>query len=272
MKAKRDPWNIPYFILLVLMLLFCVFPIYWIYTISVKQPVEALSMPPSLWFQPTLDNFRAILEDDFFSPFMSSFITSIVAALGTILIGAPAAYAFSRWEGRPLKNTQLWILSPQMIPPIVVMVPFFMFWTALHLTGTYIPLIVMLILANLPLCIWIVKGFFDDIPLDFDESGMLDGLNRVSVFFRIALPLNLSGLIAAGGFIFIQCWNEFTFSFLLTQESNKTLPVQIAQFITPTGTLWGQITAASVLATLPQFILLLFLQKYLVRGFSMGLK
>jgi multiple sugar transport system permease protein len=272
MRAKHDPWNILYFLLLILMLIFCIFPIYWIYTISIKYPVDALSMPPSLFFTPTLDNFRAILEDDFATPFWNSVFTSLVATLGTILLGAPAAYAFSRWEGRPLKNTQLWILSPQMIPPIVVMVPFFLFWTTLHLTGTYVPLIIMLILANLPLCIWIVKGFFDDIPLDFDESGMLDGLNRVTVFFRIALPLNLSGLVAAGGFIFIQCWNEFTFSFLLTDEGNKTLPVQIAQFITPTGTLWGQITAASVLATLPQFILLLFLQKYLVRGFSMGLK
>ncbi|MFC4601091.1 carbohydrate ABC transporter permease [Cohnella hongkongensis] len=272
MRTGRDPWNFVYFLFLAAMLVFCVLPIYWIYSISVKYPVDALSMPPKLIFTPTLDNFRTILESDFFGPFMNSLKTSLLATFGTLLLGAPAAYAFSRWEGRPLKNTQLWVLSPQMIPPIVVMVPFFLFWTTLDLTSTHVPLVVMLILANLPLCVWIVKGFFDDIPNDFDESGMLDGLNRVTVFFRIALPLNLTGLVAAGGFIFIQCWNEFTFSFLLTEEGNKTLPVQIAQFITPTGTLWGQITAASVLAMLPQILLLIFLQKYLVRGFSMGLK
>jgi multiple sugar transport system permease protein len=228
-------------------------------------------MPPTWLFHPTFGNYITIFEQqNFLHPLLNSLFVATVSTGLALCVGSMTAYSLSRWRFRRSRDLELWILSTQMIPPIVVIIPFFTLWSTLGMLNNYTSLIVMYTLSSLPLIIWILLTFFREMPPEVEEAAIVDGCGPFGAFWRIAIPLAAPGLVAAGTFALLQTWNEFLFALVLTGVDTRTVPVVIAQYITPEGTIWGQITATCMMSILPQLLLLFFMQKYLVRGLTAG--
>jgi len=259
-------------IILGLALVYFLFPIYFIVSTAFKERVLAFSYPPQWVFKPTLTNFRVVLAK---VEFTKAFLNSVVVALSSVFIamilGVPAGYALARYRFKSKKNVIMWILSTRMAPPIVIIIPFFVIVNALHLYDTKIALVVIYTVFNLPLSILMMKSFFEELPIELEEAGLIDGGTVNTVFRKIVLPLVKPGLAATFILCFIFSWNEFMLAMILTGRQAKTLPVVVTGYIQQTrGILWAEMSAASVMIMIPLIILSLFIQKYLVRGLTFG--
>ncbi len=273
-----DPRNLRTFfafLLLMAAVAAALLPVYWLATISLKQPVDQFAVPP-VWisFTPTLEHFREIL---FARPFLTYVWNSIVVAGGStllaLLLGAPAAYGLARFRLPHELHERLsfWILSTRMFPPIISIVPLFLVMNRLDLLNTRASLVLIYTAFNLPLVVWMMRGFFEEVPVELEEAAMVDGLNRVQALVRVVLPLTAPGLAATAVFCLIVAWNEFLFALVLTQTDRvMTLPVGIAAQVTQFEIRWGAMSAAGVLAMVPILIFAFAVQRYLVRGLSMG--
>jgi multiple sugar transport system permease protein len=253
-------------------LFFALFPIVWTISMSFKTIGEYYTFPP-VWVprHPTLDNYKYILFT-WTSGLKYLMNSTIVASLNTIfvlLISIPAAYAVARFKiGQ--KNLSFWILSQRMLPPIAVVIPYFLLLKKMHLIDTYLGLVIVYLPFNIGFAVWLLIGFFKDFPEEIEEAAMIDGCSRMRAILKVVLPIVAPGLAVCAIFSFIFCWNEFMFALILTRESAKTVAAQLAAFQSPTKIMWGEISALIVLAIIPVFILALSAQKYLVRGLSMG--
>ncbi|MFQ5926761.1 MAG: carbohydrate ABC transporter permease [Terriglobia bacterium] len=250
-------------------------PIYWLVTISLKTVVEQFVVPP-LWFhfQVTLEHYY---DTFFLRPFGTYFWNSVlVAAVATALaltLGVPAAYALARlpmnrnWS----RHLSFWILSTRMVPPIVTILPLFLLLRNLGLLNTRLSLILVYTGFNLPFVIWMMRGFFVEFPSEVEEAAWVDGSSRLRALVDVVLPLVTPGLAATAIFCLIIAWNEFLFALILTQtDAAMTLPVGIAGRVTQYEIKWGAMSAAGVVAMLPIFLFALAVQRYLVRGMSLG--
>lgn len=252
---------------LVGVLLWLYFPLYWLATMSLKYRVDIISVPPKWTFKPTLDNYRWILESTSLLPAMGH---SLIVATGTTLLagllGLPAAYGFARFQFRRKEELRFWILTTRMLPPVAVIIPFYLIWTVLGLYNTYTALVVTYLVVNLPLVIWLMEGFFREIPQEIEEAAMADGCSRVGAFLRVAIPLAVPGVAAALMLTFLFTWNEFFFAFILT-STKLTLPVAVASFMTSGLELkYGEMAAAGIIASLPAVVLVVFARNVIVRG------
>ena len=255
---------------LLVFLLFFMFPFYWIIATSLKTQVDAFAIPPKWLFDATAANYMKVLVDtDFLRQTTNSLIASTANAAITLALALPAAYSMSgyRTGGRDLL---FWFLSIRMIPPIVGAIPLFVLAAQFRLIDTYVILPVLYIILNMPFAVWMLKSFIDEIPREIDESAMLDGCGNLVVIRRMILPLVKPGLIATAVFCFILAWNEFLLANIFTRRVAVTLPVGISKFITEKQILWGYITAAATLATLPPVVLLWLFQRNLLRGLTFG--
>jgi len=198
----------------------------------------------------------------------------IIASASTalvILIGTPAAYALSRFRIRRRHDLVFWILSTRMMPPVVVAMPFFLMYRRLNMLDTLIGVILFHTVINLPLAILLLKSFFDDVPYDLDEAAMVDGATRFQAFSRIVVHYVRPGLSATAILSFIFSWNEFLLTLTLTRTAVRTMPVAASTFDTSTGgTEWGFLAALGTAAMVPVFLFVLFVQRHLVRGLTMG--
>jgi multiple sugar transport system permease protein len=277
MKANRARLSslVARYALLAVATVAAVAPVYWMLTISLKTEVDQFASPPR-WvdFSPTLAHYA-----DAFSarPFGSFLLTSaLVAALSTLCamtIGTLAAYSLARFRLRAGLNRRLslWILSTRMFPPIVTAVPLFLMMRDLRLLDTIASLVVVYTAFNLPFVVWMMVGFFRELPREMEEAAMIDGDSRLGALRRIVLPLAAPGLAATAVFCLIASWNEFLLALVLTQtEAAMTLPVGIAGRVTQYEIKWGVMSAAGVVAMVPILIFALAVQKYLVRGLSLG--
>jgi len=257
---------------LVISTIFFLFPIYFTVSTAIKDRILAFASPPVWIFKPTLLNFISVLSKvGFFQAFFNSLIVAICSSLLSIGLGVPAAYVLARYEFKIKNNLVTWILSTRMAPPITVVIPFFVIVNTLHLYDTKITLIVVYTVFNLPLSIWVMRSFIEEIPIELDEAALIDGANIPTVFSRIILPLCKPGLAATVILCFIFSWNEFLLAMILTGRIAKTLPVMVTGYIQQTrGILWAEMSAASVLIMLPLLIFTFFIQKYLVRGLTFG--
>jgi len=253
-------------------LFFALFPIVWTFSMSFKTVGEYYSFPP-VWIprEPTLENYRYMLFT-WTSGLKYLINSTIVASLNTILIlliSIPAAYAIARFKiGQ--KNLSFWILSQRMLPPIAVVIPYFLLLRKLHLIDTYLGLVIVYLPFNVGFAVWLLIGFIQDFPQDIEDAALVDGCSRLLSLIRVVLPVIAPGVAVCAIFCFIFCWNEFMFALILTRESAKTVTAQLAAFQSPTKIMWGEISALVVLAIIPVFILALSVQKYLVRGLAMG--
>lgn len=278
--TRRDPWRgvrtTARYLVLLIVLVFCLFPILWVIAMSVKLPGEYLHNPP-IWIpqQPTLVHYRNVMASKGELALKNSVIIATSATLLTMIVGSLAAYSLARFStgGR---HFAFWLLSQRMMPPVVLVVPFFLLLRNLGQINpalgldSHAALIVLYTVFNLPFVIWMMRSYFESVPPEIEESALVDGSTRMQAFRTITLPLAVPGLIATGSFAFIFSWMEFLFAVVFTRTKAVTLPVAIAGFSGSQGSNWGQASALAVVAMLPVFALALLVQRHFVRGLTLG--
>lgn len=247
-------------------------PIFWMLLQSLKRPIDQIAFPPRFIFTPTLENFSAVLS----APgFRQAMVDSLVVGVGSVglglLIGVPFAYVLSRSSMRGRFELAEFILSTKMLPAIVIVVPLLQTYRSLGLLDSYTGLILAHLLVVLALIVWVMRSFIDALPVEVEEAAYVDGASRARTLFQIVLPSTVPGLVTVGALSFILSWNELFFSLTLTSSNIRTLPNYMAtEYVGFLAVDWGRLSAAGLLATLPVVILVLVLQKYLVRGLSLG--
>ena len=248
------------------------FPVLWIGLQSLKSYFDVIAVPPRFLFTPTLANYRSVLAD---TGFLRAAFDSLVVSLGAVslslAIGVPFAYAISRFEFRAREDLAFFILSTRMLPAIVVIVPFVQIFSRIGLIDTYAGLILAHVLVCVALVVWVMRGFFNAIPIELDEAAIVDGASPLRTFFSIILPLARPGLVSVASLSFLLSWNEFLFALSLTSFDVRTLPVFMAtEFIGFLAVDWARLSAAGILATLPIVVMVAVLQRHLVSGLSLG--
>ena len=260
--------------LLALALVITLLPIYWMAITSLKTQVEVFASPPTFVAQlPTLENYISLFANRNMGAYLlNSLIVVGMSVLLALTIGSLAAYALARFRmGRLNDRLSFWVLAPRMIPPIAIVVPIFLILQQFGLLNRRLGLILVYTAFNLPFVVWMMRSFFQEIPIDLEEAAMADGASRLSAFWHVILPLAAPGLVATAIFAIIVTYNEFFFALTLTSTpAAATLPVGTAALIGKTQTLFGEMAAAGVVATTPIVLFALLVQRHLVRGLTMG--
>jgi multiple sugar transport system permease protein len=250
--------------------LFFLFPIYWLFMISFKTPSEIFAYPPK-WYpgQIQFNSYLVLFKDGDATTVWHSFVIAGVSTLIAMLLGTICAYSLARFKtgGDHLAN---WIISQRMVPPIAVVFPIFLLYVWLGWVDTYIGVILLYSAFNLPYVIWMMRGYILDIPLALEESALVDGCTRWQVLWKVVFPMSRAGLFATAIFTFVFAWNEFIFALVLTRTEVTTYTVQVTHYFGGQSNFWAKISAMSVLGTLPIFVVVTFMQRYLVRGISLG--
>lgn len=246
-------------------------PILWMLNISFKTRAQIVVSTPTFIFQPTLQNYRAIFtEVPLLSFLTNSFIIAAGTTLLTLLCASMAAYAFTRFEFSGRNPILIWVLSLRMLPTIAIVVPFFILFQRLHLLDTYHGMIIAYLPVTIPFAIWLLFGFFRELPRSLDEAAILDGCSYWQTFTEIILPLALPSLAVTGIFTFILVWNEFLLALILTGIQVKPFSVGISEFVLSYEVLWGQLSAASMVFLIPLLVVVYLLQRYIVQGMTLG--
>ncbi len=261
--------------ILLFFLLMFLFPVVWMFLTSFKTEKEYFSYPPV--FIPENFSLRNYFNAMAFPPdgrgglqgLRDSLIIALSTTVASVLMGSLAAYSLSRFKTGG-ENFSFWIFSTRMMPPIAVALPLFLVFKNLRLLDTHMALIIANTIFNLPFVIWLLKGFFDDLPVEMEEAALIEGCSHWGAFWRIALPLVAPGIVTVSLFSFIFAWNEFMFALLLTRRSVRTLTIIVPSLVGGHEILWGEIAAIGMVAILPGILLSLLLQRYIVCGLSMG--
>lgn len=258
-------------LLLSLILIFCIFPFYWMVTTSLKDQIVALETPPAWIFSVTFDNYMTVLfEDGVGHTLINSLIVAVCTTVLAVGLGCPAAYALARFEFRGKKDLWFWFITNRMVSPIVLALPFFLIVRFLGLLDTHIVLILIYLTFNLPIVIWICTDQFRSIPRDLDEAASLEGASQWRIFRSICLPLAMPGVAVSSIFSFIFSWNELMYALVLTRGDAKTAPAMAVSFMEGYNLPYGKIMATSTLIVIPVIIFALIASKQLVRGLTMG--
>ena len=255
-----------------LVLLIFIFPILAIILISFQGKADALSWPPKLLFWPTWENYVNIFSLYPFGDYLrNSLLVTTAATALSLVLGLPAAYALTRLQIRQKENIALWFLSLRVLPPIGVVIPFFILLRNARLLDNPIGLVLVYLTFNVPFVIWVSRGFFREVDAEIQDAALVDGCSIFGVFLRVALPVARGGIAATAILTALYTWNEFIFALVLTStEHAMTMPVAVTLFIRETGIGWGNIGAAAAFMFLPMFILTLSVQRYIVSGLSLG--
>ena len=256
-------------VLLIIYAVFALFPLVWMIMISFKSDTEVFST--TFLFHPTLSNYQAVLlRSDYGRYILDSVIVSGGAVLVSIVVGVPAAYALARYQFPKKEDLAFQILSYKFAPEILVVLPLFMIYQKIGLYDTYVGLIWVYQLISLPLLIWVVRGYFEDISVEIEYAAQVDGYTWYQIFFKMLVPLIKPGLVSSALLAFIFAWNCFTFPLILS--SNKVYPVTVAimKYLGTDSAHYGQLAVASTVSALPAVIFALCIQKHLVRGLSFG--
>ncbi len=256
-------------------LVLTVFPIFWIAINSIKHDIDIFAVP-LVWFnfQPTLEQYHAtFVERPFLTYALNSFIIAISTTIVSLVFGTMAGYALARFNypGNAKYHISFWILSTRMMPPIVTVIPLYILFNYFSMLNTKTAVVIAYTAFNLPFVTWMMKSYFQDLPVELEEAAIVDGDTRWGAFLRVALPLARPGLAATAIFSLIISWNEFLLALIITDtEVSQTLPIGIAGRINQYTTYWGEISAAGFLASVPIMIFALIVQRHLVRGLSFG--
>jgi multiple sugar transport system permease protein len=263
---------------LTFLLIFTVLPMAWMVLTSIKSQFAALQYPPQWWpTEPTLQNYWKLLDpngsvgQEFLRYFWNSFYVSLATTILGVAVAVPAAYAFSRFRFPGRTFLFFSVLLRNMFPAVVFLVPLFLMMRWLGLVNTHGSLILTYLTFGLPLSIWLLKGFYDNIPIQLEQAARIDGATRFQAFLLIVMPLSTPGIIATSIFSFIGAWNEYVYAYtFLSKEQSMTLPVGIQRFFTEFATDWPGLMAATFLMSVPVVVLFLVLQKYFVRALTEG--
>lgn len=277
-------------LLLGIVVLFFTFPLYWILISSFKTRGDVTNRVPSFipWadFQPTLNNYSDILSDttvesstgvqaaaargEFRNRLGNSVIIAVISTALAVGMGTLAAYAISRFTIPAESDLMFFILSTRMLPPIVVLIPIYLLFSRTGLTDSYLGLIILYTTANLPFVVWMMKGFFDEIPTDYEEAAMIDGYSRLEAIWKIVLPEAIPAMAATAVFSVIVAWNEFVLANLLNSDYASTVPPYLNSIIGVGAIEWGRLAAASVVFVIPIVIFTYLVRNHLLRGVTFG--
>lgn len=256
---------------LLILLIFFMFPIIWVLLTSLKLPVEQLSIPP-VWIPKSFNikNYIDLFNNpDFLKCLINSFVIASGATILTVIIGSFATYSIERFKVEGSFFSTI-ILTTRMIPPVVIIIPIFLLAYSAHLLDSYFLLIVIYSALNIALVIWLLKDSFNKIPVEIEDAAMIDGCSRLQVLRRIIFPIIKPSLIATSLICFIFCWNEFIFALTLTGERTKTLPVLINTLVSQKGIDRGIMSAGGIIAIMPIIIIAIFFNRYLIEGLTKG--
>jgi multiple sugar transport system permease protein len=253
-----------------LALVFFLFPIVWISLTAFKTSDEFLVSPP-VWFphHPSFFYFKNVIASGGLTALKNSLIISTSATALSLFIGSMAAYGLGRFRVGG-DNLPFFILSQRFMPPVAVIFPFLLFFKVLGWMDTYQALILVYLTFNLPYAVWMMRGFFMEIPREIEESALVDGCSALGAFWRIALPLVTPGLVATGVFCFIFAWSELFFAVCITRTDAVPLSVHLPYYFGKYTVFWGEIGAMSIIAMLPLFVMSFVVQRFLVRGLTLG--
>ncbi len=246
-------------------------PILWGTLLSFKTRVDALSSPPKWFFMPTLSNYHKVfLEEAYGRTIINSIFIASASSAIAMALAVPAAYVYSRSVFQGKEATFLGILSIRMAPATVIALPLFLIFTKLDFIDSYLAIILVHSAINISLAVWVLKGFFDEIPMAIDEAALLDGDSRFTALGRHVLPLSLPGIFVTAIFCFVNSWNEFFLALILTGYDTRPFTVAVPALVTPHGTYWGQVAAIATVGLIPGCLFALVARKYLVQEMTAG--
>jgi multiple sugar transport system permease protein len=258
---------------------FILAPIIWIVMMSFKSSIDVVSVPPKFIFTPTLDNYLALFGlgkvglltgSAFLSYFKNSLILSLGSVVLSLILGLPAAYAIARLRFAAKESLAFTFLSFRFVPEITIILPLYVVYQKLHLYNTFIGLILVYQLISLPLMIWMMRSYFEEIPIAIEQAARTDGYSWASAFFRLVLPLVAPGMAATLVLAFIFCWNNFVFGLMLGGHSTQPVTVGLLSFMGTNEVQWGLMAAATVIAIIPEMAMALAVQRYMIRGLTFG--
>lgn len=265
--ASKFLWYLP---ALAITALFA-FPLLWIFLTAIKPRNLIQKYPPRFRFEPTWDNFRFVFDSTYPDAIRNSLIIAVVSAVFSVALATLTAYGLSRHSFKAKDNLLFWILSLRMLPAIAVIIPYSRMVGWFDLEDTYLAMILVYSVFNISFSVWLLKGFFDEIPKEMEEAAMMDGYGPWKVFAKVALPLVIPGIATAMVFSIIQSINEFLLAFVLTRDDAVTAPVALTNvFITSFGVNYGGISAAAMVLVAPVVVFAILVRKHLIRGMSFG--
>ncbi|MDA8218842.1 MAG: carbohydrate ABC transporter permease [Dehalococcoidales bacterium] len=245
-----------------------IFVFIWMAMASLKTQLQNTSIPPLIFFEPTFENYRNVFTR---TPIVQYFINSVIVALGStglgLVLGLPAAFSIAQWRQHSLA---LAVLSARILPGMSYLVPWFILFSYLKIVGTHGGVILSHLTVTMPLIIWILIGFFEDLPGELFDAARIDGCSIYGTLMRVAIPLALPGIVVSGILAFIFSWNNFMLSLILGGSGVRTLPVAVYNFIGELGVDWGGLNATATVVTLPVVFFVLIVQKHVVRGLTLG--
>ena len=277
-KKAIDWWRWAGRVFLLLMVIFTVVPMIWMVITSLKTQFSAFQYPPQWWpKEPTLDNYFRLLSPlnptgrEFLTYLWNSIFVSTCSTILGVAVAVPAAYAFSRFRF-PGRNFLFFaVLLRNMFPAVIFLMPLFLLMRWVGLINNQGSLILTYLTFGLPLSIWLLKGFYDNIPIQLEQAARIDGATRFKAFFLIVMPLSSPGIIATAIYSFILAWNEYVFALTFLSSKEKfTMPIGLQQFFTEYATDWPGLMAASFIMSVPVVVMFLILQKYFVRALTEG--
>ena len=269
---KRPLWLVTgHYTMLVVLGFLCVAPILVILATSLRQQVDIFAAPLNFIFTPTLENYRAVLEEDKFDRYLgNSLFVGIVSTLITLVLGCMAAYGLARFRFPGRHTVAHATLLLRTVPMAVLAIPVFLIWSEWHLVNSLWGLVLLYVAVNLPFTIWLLYGFVLQVPVELEEAAAIDGCGPVRVFTKVLLPLMAPGLAAASIFTFRIAWNEFILALVLTDRQTRTLPVAASLFITDMGVDWGRVMAMGSLIAIPPLIFTFVAARQIITGLTAG--
>jgi sorbitol/mannitol transport system permease protein len=247
------------------------FPLFWLFLTAFKTELQAISVPPEIFFTPTLENFHEVQErSDYLLYAKNSIVTSVVSTLLGLAIAAPAAYSMAFFRSRRTRDILMWMLSTKMMPAVGALVPIYVLAQQSQLLDTQLGLIIVFTLSNLPIMVWMLYSGFKDIPPEILEAARMDGATLWQEFRHVLLPLGMGVMASTGLLCLVLAWNEAFWSLNLSSAKAGTLATLIASYSSPEGLFWAKLSAASLMAIAPIIVFGWFSQKQLVQGLTFG--
>lgn len=267
-RRRNLPSALPYAMAVLPLLAFSAFPFVWMFLQSLKSKGDVIAYPPKWFFEPTLENYRnVLLQADFLSYFLNSTLIAMAAVAASLVIGLMCAYSMARYKQ---SGVGLLVLAAKMIPHMALALPLYALFRQFHLLDTPLGIVLTHVSIALPVTIWVMVSFFEDVPRDLEHAAMIDGASQMRTFYQIALPLVRPGIVAVAVLGFIDSWNNFVFVLILGGRNTMTLPLAAYNFVGFETVDWGGLYAAATTIMLPVIVLAILAQRFLAEGLSMG--
>ena len=247
-----------------------IFPFLWMIMVSFRHKVDIFN--PGNWLiTPTIKNYVTIISNNgILKFFVNSIVVAVITTIISLILGGLAAYGFARYDWKKKEDHAFWVLSQKFLPPMAVVIPYFLMGAFFGMLDTRLLLIICYTTFNIPFTIWMMRGFIEELPYEIEEAAYIDGCKKMQTLHKIILPLVAPGLVATAIFCVINSWNEFVFANFLTSIHAKTVPTSIMMYLSVSGVKWGEMAATGVMSVLPVLIFAIIVQKNMIRGLTFG--